>query len=129
MSAIDPQPVRAGRPKLLAAIVLLATLVAGVLLGIVADRAFLRRGPHRMPPRAADFLVSRLDEKLDLSTQQEQQIREIIKKRHSRMEVMWSDAHREIEQANREIESVLTPEQRPEFQKLRMRMMSRRHRR
>jgi hypothetical protein len=120
--------VSATSTKVLAAVALVITFVAGALVGVVADRAVIMRG--RMPQPSAEFIARRLDRRLHFSHQQRVQVTEIIARRQQRITAIWSNirpaVHEEIEQANIEIDRVLTPEQRIEFTKIRMRLMPRR---
>lgn len=108
--------------KVLAAIALVITFVAGAIVGVMADHLFFLR--HGMPHRSAAFVVNRLDHRLHLSDQQRAQVTEIINRRHHRISGLWSGVRpavrHEIEEANKEIDRLLTPEQRVEFAKIRM---------
>jgi hypothetical protein len=112
------------KTTIIAVIALAVTFVAGVAVGVVGDRIFHRRGP--MPQFATQALVQRLDRRLELNDVQEKKVAEIIERHHSRIESHFAGVRprvrEEIEQANREIEQVLTPEQRAEFQKMKMRL-------
>ena len=117
MSVSDPQlpapPRSATKTAVIATLALVFTFVAGFLVGVVTDRImhFRRGGP---PPLVAQTLLNRLDRQLDLTDEQRAGIREIILRRHARM-------NDEIALANADIEKLLTPEQREKFRKLRMR--------
>jgi Spy/CpxP family protein refolding chaperone len=111
--------------KSAAVVVVIAAFVAGVLVGIAASHLLLLH--HlRIPPRAAHMLMERLDRRLDLTDAQEKQIEAIIARRHERMNAIWAEArprvHAEIEATNVEIARVLTPAQRVEFEKIKMRV-------
>lgn len=120
--------------KWIAALVVVVAFVSGVLVGIAASHFMMRRGhrPH-MTKRAAHFMVERLDRRLDLTDEQEKKIEAIIARRHARMEQLWGSVHprvrAEIDATNKEIATVLTPEQRARFEKIKMRVgPPRRHR-
>jgi hypothetical protein len=111
--------------KLLAAVALVITFFVGGVLGVVADRViFLHYG---MPQHSAHFIVRRLDHRLHFSDQQRAQVVEIIDRHQRNISGIWSGVRpavlKEIEAANVEIDRVLTPPQRAEFAKLRMRLM------
>lgn len=131
MSATDPAPRRGkGSTTLVAALVILATFVAGALLGAVLDRVWLfARGPHPPHPPAA-FIVDRLDRRLHFTPDQRKQVLLIIERRQENIGLIWASVRprvrQEIDQTNAEIERVLTPEQRKEFDKIRMRLQPRR---
>jgi hypothetical protein len=112
------------RTTAVALFVLFVTFVAGVLVGIVGDRIAIR---HRglVPDFATHVLVRRLDRALDLSDHQRDQLTKIIDRRHSSINALFNGVRprvrEEIEAANREIEAILTPEQRVKYGKLKMR--------
>lgn len=112
------------KTTLIAVFALAVTFVAGVAVGVVGDRIFRRRGP--MPQFATHALVQRLDRRLELTDTQEKKVAEIIERHHTSIESHFAAVRprvrAEIEQANREIEQILTPEQRAEFQKMKMRL-------
>ena len=109
----------------IAALALVATFIAGFVVGAVVDRFMIFHGrPHRPPPMAAFAMMNRLDRHLDLTDEQSKQVRAILEKHHTRIR---GEVHQEIETANAEIEKVLTPEQREKFQKLKMRLGPRMH--
>ena len=132
MSVIDPSPAPRSPTKtvVIAAAALVVTFIAGFLVGAVADR-FLHRG-RRVPPAAPHVMINRLDRHLDLSDQQRSEIQTILERRHEKIEKVWAGiqptVRSEIDQANAEIERLLTPEQRQKFQRLRMRLGPRMHR-
>ena len=114
----------------LAIVVLLATLGAGIIIGFVASPVLLVHGFPRSPSWSTSFLVHRLDRRLDLTDEQEDQITLIIDQGHGRISGVWAGVHprvqEEIARTNAEIERVLTPEQRQKFSKIKMRMAPRR---
>ena len=118
------------RTKILAAIVLLATFAAGALVGVIGYREFVRRMIERHThDRATAFVLGRLEKRLDLTPDQTTKIREILDRRHRRMaelrRTIDPKIRAEIEQANKDIAAVLTPEQRAIFEKMKMRLMPR----
>ncbi len=131
MSATDPAPVlppsrTSTKTVVIAAIVVLIAFVSGAFTGILLDHlAHCRRGAH-MHRVAAHMMIVRLDRHLDLNDGQRAKIEAILRRRHDRINGMWENVRRqvgpEIEAANKEIEAVLTPEQRAKFQKMRMRL-------
>ena len=118
----------ASSTRLLAAVALLVTFVVGAVVGAVTVHFWLLHGG--LPQHSAQFIVRRLDRRLHFSDQQRVQVIAIIDRHHHRIAAIWSgvrpEVHREIEAANVEIDRVLTPEQRVEFEKIRMRLMPRR---
>ena len=100
--------------KILATIALVITLLAGAVLGAIADRLiFLRVG---MPHPSAQFIVRRLDRRLHFNDQQRTQVTEIVSRHQQRIAGIWTGVRpavdKEVESANAEIDLVLTPEQR-----------------
>ena len=111
------------RTVIIATLALVVMFVAGFVTGIVADRVMHHRRPDR--PRMGEHMMVRgLDRHLDLTDQQEAQIRQILERRHERMSAAMRT---ELEQVNAEIEKVLTPAQREKFKDLRLRLGPRMH--
>lgn len=121
------------RTVIIATLALVVMFVAGFVSGVVTDRLLMhRRGPHRPPPMIAHAMLHRLDRQLDLTDQQEAEIRKILERRHERLNAQWEAMrpriNAEIQQTNAEIERLLTPEQREKFQDLRLHLGGRMHR-
>ncbi|HEY2324605.1 MAG TPA: hypothetical protein VGJ82_17225 [Thermoanaerobaculia bacterium] len=115
--------------RAIAVVTVVATLIVGFLLGVVADRVWIYRyGPHM--PRAQRFsterIVKRLDGELHFTDQQRAQVTQIIQARQQRIAVIQSGVRpqirAQIDQTNAEIEKILTPEQRTRFQQMKMRV-------
>ena len=112
------------------AILLVAVaFVAGALIGFAGGRVYSiyrgfshNRGPEFMKTR----ILHHLDHELNLTQPQRDQIGAIMDRHHKRMqqisEGVRPQMRQEIESANREIEAVLTPEQRTKYEQMRMRM-------
>ena len=118
----------ASSTRLLASVALVVTFLVGGLVGGVGVHAFLLHGG--LPQHSAQFITRRLDRRLHFNDQQRVQVIAIIDRHQQRIAVIWTGVrpavHQEIEAANVEIDRVLTPEQRIEFDKIRMRLMPRR---
>lgn len=135
MSVSDPEitPRRTFSTKAMAALVIVAAFIGGVLAGVVGDRAWLMKRGKFHPERAMRFLtphaVERLDRALDLTDAQRKQVAEILERRHARIDDVWKRVHPqlrvEIEQTNAEIEKILTPEQREKFARMKMHLRRR----
>ena len=116
-------------PRVVAALLIVGALIAGVVLGVAGDRAWMHW--HR-PPRAPHFdrVVEHLDHALDLTPQQHESVKQIVARHGSRIEAISASIRpqmrQEIDAMNAEIEKVLTPEQRNKFQQLQQRHMNRR---
>ena len=122
----------AANPRRTAILLVAVTFLAGALIGFAGGRAWsLLRGPFHPPDFVRGRIVEHLDEALDLTPQQHEQVESIMKRHHERMRAI-SDGLRpqmrqEIDAANREVDAILTPQQREKFQKMRMRMRFRGH--
>jgi Spy/CpxP family protein refolding chaperone len=124
---------RASNAKAVATIIVVVAFIAGLLVGAVADRIWLFRhggGPERHRGMMAERIVERLSHELDLNAQQKQQVATIVAGHGKRIEAVWSNVRpqirQEIDATNREIATVLTPQQREKFEKLRMKLGPRR---
>lgn len=111
----------------LAVVALVVTFLAGAVVGAAADRMIqLRRGGPMIPPHAGTMMLNRLDRRLDLTDRQREQVGEILRRRHARLNSLWSSVRPEVEQelaaANDEITALLTPEQRKKFEEMKLRM-------
>jgi Spy/CpxP family protein refolding chaperone len=116
------------RTRRTAILIVAVAFIAGALIGVAGGRAWsLLRGPipHR-PDFVRGRIVEHLDESLQLTPQQREQVEKIMERHHQRMreisEGMRPRMRQEIDAANREVESLLTPEQRKKFEKMKMRM-------
>lgn len=119
-------------PRAAAALLIVGALLAGIVLGIAGDRAWLwhthQLMPHGRPPLGR--LVEHLDEQLHFTPQQKQAVTQIIQNHQARMHAL-SDSIRpqmraEIDATNAEIEKLLTPEQRTKFQTMQAQRQQRR---
>ena len=114
----------ATKTTIVAILVIAVTFIAGVAVGVFGAFMMHRRGGDRIPRFASHAMVNRLDRKLDLTDEQREKITVIVERHHQRINSMWRQVRpqveQELKQANAEIESVLTPEQREKFQKIRM---------
>ncbi|HEX7192874.1 MAG TPA: hypothetical protein VF381_15000 [Thermoanaerobaculia bacterium] len=116
--------------RAIAVVTVVATLIVGFLLGVVADRLWLYRHGPRFGTHAQRFttdrIVKRLDGDLHFTDQQRAQVTQIIQARQQRIAVLQSGVRpqirAQIDQANAEIEKILTPEQRTKFEQLKMRV-------
>jgi len=129
MAPVPPPKSGRGSTTLVAVGILLLTFVVGLVLGVVGDRLLLWARPP-VSPHSAEFITRRLDRRLHFTPQQRQQVERIIAQRQTRIGQIWASVRpqvrQEIDQTNAEIERILTPEQRTEFAKIKMRMMPRR---
>ncbi|HJQ38316.1 MAG TPA: hypothetical protein VKB93_14360 [Thermoanaerobaculia bacterium] len=112
----------------IAAVVLVITFLSGAAAGfLVAHLGMWRRGPFPGRSRhVPQMLVRHLSRSLDLTDDQRKKVDAIVMRHHARI-AQLQDSTRpqvmlELDAANREIEALLTPEQRQKFAKLRMRL-------
>lgn len=126
METSTPSP---GSTRRTAILLVLVAFAAGVLIGFAGGRVYslyrlLDRG--RGPEVIRTRLLHHLDRELKLTAQQHDQIAAIMDRHHKRMmeitEGIRPQMRQEIESANREIEAVLTPEQRTKYDAMRMRL-------
>lgn len=126
METPTPSP---GSTRRTAILLVAVAFVAGALIGFAGGRVYsiyrlLDRGhgPEDMRSR----VIRHLDRELTLTPQQRDQITAIMDAHHKRMqqisEGIRPQMRQELDTANREIEAVLTPEQRKKFEAMRMRM-------
>jgi Spy/CpxP family protein refolding chaperone len=114
--------------RTIAVATVIATLIVGFLLGVVADRFWLyRQNPHSRAQRfATDRIVKRLDGELHFTDQQRAQVTQIIQARQQRIAAIQAGVRpqirAQIDQTNAEIEKILTPEQRTKFEEIKMRI-------
>ena len=114
------------------AILLVAVaFVAGALMGFAGGRVYsLWRPFGHHPDFIRDGILRHLDRELNLTPQQHDRIAQIMDQHHKRMLDLSSgirpQMRQELDNANREIEAVLTPEQRSRFEKMHLRMERRR---
>lgn len=112
--------------RILAAFLLLFCVGAGFAAGFVVDRLYLVTHGRVLPRGGAEFvtrhLTHRLDRSLNLTDQQEAQVGQIFDRHRERIlgdcSNMHVRFHRELDEANREISALLTPEQRERFEKM-----------
>jgi hypothetical protein len=112
----------------------IAIFIGGLLVGIAGDRFYLyHRGPRRpmSPQSMTRRIVDHLDRDLHFSAQQKADVQRIIDQHHARIDTVMAEVQpqvrTELDAANAEIEKILTPDQREEFKKMRMRAGTRRH--
>ena len=120
-----------------AVVVVIAAFVAGILVGVAGDHLYLIRSGRLFPRHASHFAADRMAEhlgrELQLSPQQKSQVQQIIEKHRAKIDATMSSVRpqvrQELEATNAEIETILTPDQKTKFAKLRMRVGSRRRER
>ena len=114
------------KTTVIAVVLLVLTFGAGFIGGAAAHHLVFS---HRetIPPFAMHAIVNRLDRRLDLTDAQRKQIEEILRRRHAKINAMWTDVRprvrAEIEATNAEIVRVLNPKQRAKYEKMRMHLL------
>jgi Spy/CpxP family protein refolding chaperone len=123
-----PAPRTATKSIVIAIVIVIVAFVSGAASGIFLEHLHLlgrghRGGPPGMMPH---LMVRHLERRLDLTTEQRREVEAILKRHHDRIfqltESVRPQVRQEIEAANREIEAVLTPEQRERFEKLKLQL-------
>jgi Spy/CpxP family protein refolding chaperone len=123
---VPPPPPRGSKKTIvIAVIVVLVAFVSGAIAGMFVEHVHLMRRMHGRTSRfAPQMMVHRLDRTLDLTPEQRTKVEEIVMRHHQRIVAITESARprvrEELEAANREIEALLTPEQREKFAKLRL---------
>jgi len=120
-----------------AVVVVVVAFIAGILVGVAGDHLYLIRNGRLFPRHAgrfsADRMADNLGRELQLSPQQKTQVQQIIEKHRAKIDGAMSSVrpqvHQEIDATNKEIETILTAEQRTKFEEFRMRMGARRRER
>ena len=117
----------ATKTRLLAVVALLVTFVAGIVVGVFSTHLMrLYHMKHGVPAGIAEMMLKRLDHKLDLTPAQHAQVAAILHRHHRRINALVTGTrpaiHQEIEEANAEILRVLTPKQRVEYEKMKIRL-------
>jgi len=130
-----PEPISSSRSqtRTIALVTVALAFIAGLLIGAVGDRVYLFRNRERggmHGPHMTQRIVEHLDRELQLSAQQRDEVTRILNTRRDHIAAIAAavrpQVRREIDEANAEIEKLLTPEQRGKFEKMRMRMLPRR---
>jgi Spy/CpxP family protein refolding chaperone len=105
-----------------AAAVILVSVLFGVVIGAAGDHLFFIHGhrpPLRHTPEMDARFIGELDHRLGLSTAQKEQIATILKRSAEDFDRLFRETrpriHARMLQQDREIEQILTPEQRETF--------------
>ncbi|HEY6843303.1 MAG TPA: hypothetical protein VI391_03990 [Thermoanaerobaculia bacterium] len=125
---MTPTP-SASNTRTTAIAVVIIAFIAGVFVGIAGDHLLII---HHLFPRhfGSRPILERLDRELHLTPQQKTQVQQILDRHRARIEAAMANVRpqirQEIDATNAEIEKVLTPDQRAQFAKMKMRMPHRR---
>jgi len=119
--------------KLWVTVSLIVVFALGVAVGIFGGRMFLEKKKPGPPQRQEPFpTMEVISKELQLTPQQEGQIREIFKRSEERFESFRKEVHGRLaelrQQLKTEMDNVLTPEQQKKMQELMERYMRQRRR-
>jgi hypothetical protein len=111
-------------PRTTAALLIIAALIAGGVLGVAGDRFYLQWRP-RHNPRMSHMIVDHLSRELDLTAQQKTAVQQIVDRHRARIDAITATTRpqirQEIDATNNEIEKVLQPAQLAKFRQMRAR--------
>jgi len=125
---VTPTP-SASNARTTAIAVVIIAFIAGVFVGIAGDHLLII---HHLFPRhfGSRPIAERLDRELHLTPQQKTQVQQILDRHRARIDAMMGNVRpqirQEIDATNAEIDKILTPDQRTQFAKMKMRMPRRR---
>src|SRR5438552_9550492 len=127
METPTPSP---GSTRRTAVLLVAIAFLAGALIGFAGGRVYsiyrLFGAGHGGHEFMRQRILGHLDRELKLTPQQKDQIGAIMDRHHKRMteisEGIRPQMRQELDGANREIEAVLTPDQRAKYEAMRMRM-------
>ena len=97
----------------------LSILVVGAVLGVALDRHLSSSRLHGGAAELHDATMASMSKRLQLAPAQRQQIDSIVAARHHVLQQTWETLHTQlgaaVDTVHRDIEAVLTPEQRKQF--------------
>lgn len=118
------------KTKTIAALLIVAALLCGIVIGVAGDRAFTT-WRIRHSGSIANRIVHHLDRQLNLTPQQLVAVQQIVERHRQRIDALLASVRpgirQEIDATNAEIDRVLTPQQREKFRTMRMHMLQREH--
>lgn len=109
-----------------AILLLVLTFAAGLATGIAGDRLVLLRQRRILPSTGlqmvSERVIRQMDRRLDLSGEQESEIRGILEQRRRRIDSIWAEVQprvqEQIARSHNEIRKTLTAEQQAEFDRM-----------
>lgn len=127
------------RSRLVAGLVILLVLLAGVAVGFYLGHARPHQGwarfaiggpPPGPPPEVKGWILKRLDRHLDLTPEQHARIDTVLTRRESDLRALMTEGRPRFEaiaaRTRAEIQAVLTPTQQEQFAEITRRMEARR---
>jgi Spy/CpxP family protein refolding chaperone len=134
---------RTRRMRLLAIATLLATFLAGAVVGTAVERARgddapreragMERGPRRGPGPQIFAAGGEMGDRLGLTAQQRDSIQRILERDRAKADTLFREMRPRLrarfDSTRSAIEAVLTPEQREEFRRIRREQRAERRRR
>ena len=128
METPTPSPTSTRRTAILLVAV---AFVAGALIGFAGGRVYSIYRIFRGPESATRGILRHLDRELKLTPQQHDRVAAILDQHHKRMQSITDtirpQMHQELDAANKEIDALLTTEQRKKFEEMHLRMQRFRH--
>jgi len=102
--------------KLKVTIIIIATLIIGILLGVVGRGAFVKRHHQKLDSiERTEFFLSRVNEIIDPDSSQKPKVQEISKRTAQRIEILFERHQAEmaviVDSMKQELSAVLRPEQ------------------
>ena len=102
--------------KLKVTIIIIATLLIGILLGVVGRGAFVKRHHQKLDSiERTEFFLSRVNEIVDPDSSQKPKVQEISKRTAQRIEILFERHQTEmaviVDSMKQELSAVLRPEQ------------------
>jgi hypothetical protein len=138
VSVSDPgtaAPTRSSSAKALAVFTVAVAFFVGTLVGALALWGWVVHHERGRLPFLAQLrekrIIEHLDRELKLTPQQHEAVARIVHERGRRIDAILSDVQpevrREIDEGNVEVQRLLTAEQKVKFERMQMRLHSRRH--
>ena len=107
-------------PKRRAAAALVLTFALGMAVGVAAHKMFGGRPKPPLPAGASRHITGVLEKRLDLTAEQKQRVHAIILRFAQENDTLFRNARTQLRErmalADREIEALLTEDQKAEFQ-------------
>ena len=117
--------------KLWVALSMVVVFCLGVVVGVVGDRAYLKKNRPKPGQRPEPFpTVEVMARELQLTPEQKERMKEVFRQSEARFEAFGKEIHSRLwelrNQLKTDIDSVLTPEQQKKMQEMMDRYMEKR---